>query len=285
MTKRKAASGRTEGMRSVCYFGLTLLIASLVGSPAYALDPMGPPASNLRKGEYMGGIDVSFTLQDLETTTGIWARSVGGILTDSGAATLGTVEDFEIVRAYATLGLGLTHSWEAVLRMGGTTGDPGDEFWGQGEQFDSGTELVIGGGLRTTFFEEMALRIGGLVQANYCQFDGKLNASHWPSPHFLEIGVVEVQAALGATYLFSDRVSVYGGPFAHMIYGDLDYVYTEADAGAVATWRFTWDIDEDITYGGYLGTQIVLGKGCSLNVEYQHTGNANAIGASLMCRL
>jgi hypothetical protein len=285
MMKRKATSGRTEGMRRVCYFGLALTVVSLVGPPAYALNPMGPPASDLRKGEYMGGIDVSLSRQDLETTPGAWARYIGGALADSGAATLATLDNFEMYRAHATLGFGLTHSWEAFLRMGGTTGELGDEIWGEGEQFDSRTELAVGAGVKVTFFEEMALKIGGLVQANYCEFDGQLIASQWAAPHFIEIEMLEVQAALGVTYLFSDRVSVYGGPFAHVIYGDLDYVYCEADGGAVITWRFAWDIDDDIAYGGYLGTRVVLGKDCSLNVEYQQTGNANAIGASLMCRL
>lgn len=285
MMKREAASGRVEGMRRVCYFGLALIVVSFVGSPAYALDPMGPPASDLRKGEYKAGIDICLSSQDLETTQGDWTLSVGGVSEGSGIVELGVLEDFETYRAYATFGFGLTHSWEAFLRIGGTTAELGDEFWGQGEQFESRTELAVGAGLKATFFEEIALKIGGLIQANYCEFDGQVDSSQWAGPHFIEIGMMEVQAAVGATYLLSDRVSVYGGPFAHVIYGDLDYVYSESDGSTLATWRFAWDIDDGITYGGYFGSRIVLKRDCVFNIEYQQTGNANAIGASVMWRL
>jgi hypothetical protein len=85
--------------------------------------------------------------------------------------------------------------------------------------------------------------------------------------------------------MFSDRLSVYGGPFLHMIYGDLKYVYSEVDAGDFITWRFDWDIEDDINYGGYVGARFQLNRDCSFNIEYQQTSNASAIGASLLWRL
>jgi hypothetical protein len=283
--KRKSATHKSYVSRSVYSFGLVLIVISFLNSTTFALDPLGPPGSNLRKGEYKIGINLALSSQDIETAEGNWTQYIDGAATDSGIAILETVEDFETYRAYTTFGLPLTHSWEVFLRLGGTTAELGDEFWSDGEEFESNAELAIGGGIRATFYEELALKIGGIAQANWSEFDGKVEASHWPGPEFLDMEMFEIQAALGATYMFSDRLSIYGGPFAHVIYGDLSYVYNVADVDNLETWRLEWDIEKDINYGGYFGARILLKRDCSLNIEYQHTSNANAIGASLMWKL
>ncbi|HJX11197.1 MAG TPA: hypothetical protein VJ733_11955 [Candidatus Binatia bacterium] len=264
---------------------MALIAVSLVCSPAFALDPMGPPAGEILKGEYKGGIEFCISSQDLETTPGTYTQHADGVLEASGKASLETIENFQTYRAYATVAYSPIHSWEAFLRLGATSATLGDEFWSEGEEFDSRTEFAIGGGLRATFFEEIALKIGGLIQANWSNFDGKVDASHWAAPHLLEIDLFEVQAALGATYMFSDRLSIYGGPFAHVIYGDLDYEYSEENVGDLITWRFNWDIEDDINYGGYFGARIALKRDCSFNIEYQQTSDASAIAASLLWRL
>ena len=283
--KRRATTDKSKILRNVRDFGLILIAVSLMSSSTYALDPIGPPACNLRKGEYTAGLDFSLSSQDLETSHGNWTQYVAGIPSNSGVAGLGTLKDFDTYRAYANASFNLTHNLEAFLRLGGFVAELGDEFWSEGEDFESRTELAIGGGVRATFFEEIALKIGGLVQANWSELDGQLDASQWAGPHFLEINMFEVQAALGATYMFSDRLSIYGGPFAHLIYGDLDYVYSLANNNNLETWRFNWDIEEDINYGGYFGARVMLKRDCSFNIEYQQTSNAQAICASLMWRL
>jgi hypothetical protein len=285
MMKRKAIMHHSITLSRVCSFGLALVVVSLISSTAYALDPMGPPAAELLKGEYKIGLDLSISSQDLDMEQGTWTLMTNGTPSGSGTVNLGTLNDFETYRAYTSFGLNVTRNWEAFLRLGGTRAELGDEFWSDGEEFESLTELTFGGGLRATFYEEIAWKIGGLVQATWNEYDGKVDASHWPGPHFLEIKMFEVQAALGATYLFSDRFSVYAGPFLHMIYGDMDYVYSEADGGYLNTWYFNWDIENAINYGGYLGAHIQVDRNCTFNIEYQQTGNANAIGASLMWRL
>lgn len=282
--KTKETIEGLQTLKPFHYFGLALMVAGIVCSSVFALDPLGPPACGLYKGEYEGGIDVSWSRQDLETTQGKWTQTTAGIVTDWGAVDLGTLKGFETSRACATLAYCPIHNWEAFVRLGGTTGVLGDEFWSDKEEFESQRELAIGCGIRTTFFEEIALKIGGLVQASLSEFDGKLDASHWPAPDCLEISMFEIQAALGATYLFSDRLSIYGGPFAYQICGDLDYVYTQADNNNLVTWRLKWDLEEDINYGGYFGARIMLKQDCSFNIEYQQTDDAQVIGASLMLR-
>ena len=283
--KRKAATERAKILRRVRYVGLALMVVSLIHSSVYALDPLGPPGADLLKGELKGGIDVSWSFQDLNTIQGKYTQTTDGVLTDSGTAGLGTLEDFETYRAYATFAYSPIRNWEAFVRLGGTMGELGDEFWSDSEDFESQPEFALGAGIRATFFEEIALKVGGIIQANVTEFDGQVDASHWPAPDYLEIKMFEVQAALGVTYLFSDRLALYGGPFAHVIYGELDYVYSEAVSGDLVTWRFNWDIEDDINYGGFLGARIMLRQDCSFNIEYQQTSDAQAIGASLMLRL
>lgn len=278
----KATIKQSRGLRRIRYFSLALFVAGFLSSSAYALDPLGPPGSHLRKGQYSGGIDLVLSRQDLETSVGDWTVHMDGVLNNAGIAILGTLENFETRRAYANVGMNLAHNLDAFLRLGGTTAELDDEFWSEGEGFESHRELAIGGGIRKTFFEEIALKIGGVVQAGWYRFDGQLDASHWPAPHFLEFDLLEIQAALGATYMFSDRLSIYGGPFAQMIYGDLDYVYSTEDTGNLLTWRLHWDFEEDINYGAFFGTRIMIRQNCSVNIEYQQTGNGQAIGASLM---
>ena len=280
--KRKTAVKSSQTFRQVCRFGLALLIICSVSSSVYALDPLGPPVCELLKGEYKGGIDVSLSRQDFEMSPSQFSETINDVTT-VGTAGL-TLKDFETYRAYVNLAYSPIYNWEAFVRLGGAIGKLGDEFWSQSEEFDSRRELALGGGIRVTFYEELALKIGGLVQANLSQFDGKLDASHWLTPDILEIEMLEIQAALGATYLFSDRFAVYGGPFAHLIYGDIDYVNTQEDGGTLTIKKFNWDIDDDINYGGYFGAQFKLRRDCSFNIEYQQTSDAQAIGASLMLR-
>ena len=282
MMKRKTAIESSRTFRPVRYFGLALMVICSVSSSVYALDPLGPPVCDLRKGEYKGGIDVSLSRQDFETTPSKFTETINGV-TNVGTAGL-TLKDFETYRAYATLAYSPMYNWEAFVRLGGAIGELGDEFWSESEEFESRRELALGGGLRATFYEELALKIGGVVQANLSQFDGKLDASHWIAPDILEIEMFEIQAALGAMYMFSERFSVYGGPFAHLIYGDIDYVNSREENNTLIIRKFNWDIEDDINYGGYFGAQFKLRRDCSVNIEYQQTNNAQAIGASLMLR-
>jgi hypothetical protein len=261
------------------------MIIIFVSSPVFALDPLGPPCSDLRKGEYKGGIDVSFSSQDLETDIGSLTEYVNGVVAYAAPVKLDTLNDLEMYRGYATVAFSPVYNWEAFVRLGGATAKLGDELESQGEEFDSGLELAVGAGLRATFYEELALKIGGLIQANYSEYDGKVEASQWSGPHFLEIKMLEVQAAVGATYMFSDRFAIYGGPFAHVIYGDLDYVLSLDQFGDFVTLQLNWDIQDDITYGAYFGAQYKLKRDCAVTLEYQQTSNAYGIGAGVMFRL
>jgi hypothetical protein len=69
-----------------------------------------------------------------------------------------------------------------------------------------------------------------------------------------------------------------------MIYGDIEYAYSTEDGSDFINYQIDWDIEDDINYGAYVGTRIMVKQDCSINIEYQQTSDAFAIGAGLMLR-
>ncbi len=280
------ALARNKKTANIRLLGFAVMIVSLGSSTVLALDPLGPPAAGLEQGQFKMGVDFSQSEMDLELSEGVWVEFLDGIFFDSGEATTFTLKDFEINRVYANFGYGLADNCEAFLRLGGTDGRFGDSLWEDSEEFESSSDLAVGGGIKATFFEAGGLKLGGLFQANWAEFDGQLSAPHWAASDFVEVDIAEVQIAVGASYTWADRVSVYGGPFFHFVSGDLDDTFSEVDAGSgdLLTSEYLWQIDEDSVFGGYFGVQLEVAEGCSFNVEYQRTAAADAFGASLMWR-
>jgi hypothetical protein len=288
--KRGTTVAGAKHAGKVCYLGLILGVVSLSGSTAFALDPMGPPGSVLRQGDYKVTLDYAYGTMDLNLTNGTWTERLDGVPNGAGQAVPKTIKDFKAHRVYAGLGYGISDNWDVFMRLGGANATFGDSLWKAGESFDGNNDLLIGAGIKGTFYETNRLRFGGLLQASYAEYDGKLDAHTpgWSAPDFIEATVSEAQLALGATYLWTDRVSIYAGPFAHMfITGSFDDTFTlyNNDLSGLESLVYSWDIDKDLTYGAYVGAQIVLGRNCLFNVEYQQTSNANTIGLGLMWRI
>jgi hypothetical protein len=262
------------------------MVVGLAGSSALALDQMGPPAAGLDQGRFRAGVDYSYSEMDLELSDGTWTEFLDGVFLDAGEGTSFTLENFKVNKAYANLGYGFADNCEGFLRLGGTSGEFGDSIWEDGEEFDSNAELAVGGGIKATFFQEGGLKLGALLQGSWAEYHGKLDAPHWAAPDFVELEMAEVQIAVGATYTWADTISVYGGPFFHFISGELEDTLSEVDpiSGGLLNSVYVWDIDEDSVFGGYLGVQLEPVEGFSFNVEYQHTGSADAFGASLTWR-
>lgn len=258
----------------------------LIASTAVALDPMGPPAAGLAEGQIKIGIDYSHSKMDLELDEGTWIEFLDGALLDAGEATPFTLKDFKAYRTYANIGFGATDNVEAFLRVGGTEGRFGDSVWQDQEEFEGSTDFAIGGGIKATFYDDGALRIGGLFQGSWAEFNGTLFAPHWSAADRVEIDLTEIQIAVGAAYTWAERFSIYGGPFLHFVSGDFDDTYSEVDpiSGGLLTSEYSWEIDEDSVFGAYAGAQLELTENCSFNIEYQRTAAADAVGLSLMWR-
>jgi len=261
------------------------MIFGLCGSNAFALDLMGPPAAELEKGMFRGGLEYSFSSMDLELIEGQASVFRNGVLLGSGSVQSITIKDFQVNALSAALGYGVFEKCEAFLRMGAANATFGDSLWEEREEFDNKYNFAIGAGIKATFYEGFDWKIGGIFQVNRTELDGEIDSSSWviPQPHFAKINTTEMQIALGATYMYSSRVSIYGGPFAHFISGNFDYEFSRITED-FDTGEYSWDINEGPTYGGYIGAQMEIVKNCSANIEYQHTSNANVFGVNVMMR-
>jgi hypothetical protein len=284
--KKETAPTKIKNTRKIWLSALALMLVSLGGPTSFALDPMGPPAAGLEQGQAKAGVDYSYSEMDVELSDGTWVEYLDGAFFDSGDAVSFTLKNVEMNRGYANLGYGVADNFEAFVRVGGTNAKFGDSIWEDDEAFDSDTDFAIGGGIKATFLEAGGLKLGGLLQANWSEFDGKLTAEHWAASDFVEIDIAEVQIAAGASYTWAERVSIYGGPFLHFISGDLQDTFSEVDAGSggLLTSEYSWDIEEKWVLGAYIGVQLELSENGAFNIEAQHTAEADAVGLSLTLR-
>ena len=282
--KNAILPAKTEKIRWIQLLSLSLII-SLGGSQAFALDLMGPPSAETEKGMFRGGIEYSFSNIDLDLIEGDGLAFRDGTFLASGKLESVTIEDFKVNTLYATIGYGILENYEVFLRMGTANAEFGDSLWEDGEDFDSDYNFAIGGGFKATFYKGFDWKVGGVFQVNWANLDGELKSSSWtvPQPELVDISSTEMQIALGVTYLWSSRVSVYGGPFVHFISGDFDLKFTRI-INSFDTGKFSWEFNEGPTYGGYIGAQIKLLENSYANIEYQQTSDADFYGAGLMFR-
>jgi hypothetical protein len=273
-------------IRKIRLFGFALLIFGLCGSNAFALDLMGPPTAEIEKGMFRAGIDYTYSNMDLKLIEGKGTTFRNGALLGSGSAASLTIDDYEVNTLYATIGYGIFDNAEGFLRIGAANATFDDSIWNEREDFDSDIDFAISAGIKMNFYKGFDWKIGGLIQINRAEIDGNVDSSSWvvPQPQLVDISTTEIQIALGATYMYSKRLSVYGGPFVHFISGDFDFEFTRVTEEFFDVGEFSWEISEGPIYGGYLGAQIELYKNSFANIEYQHSSDADVFGASLLMK-
>ena len=283
--RRGRIPSTTENVTKIWQLGFALLIIGLGGSNVFALDPLGPPSGDMQKGMFRGGIEYSYGTMDLDLINGKANVYRNGLPFGEGIVDDLTISDYKVNTLYTSVGYGIYKNVEVFLRMDAARAKFDDSLWNEGEEFDSNLDLAVGAGVKATFYETFAWKIGGIAQISRAEIDGKLESSSWavPQPHLVEITTTELQLALGVTYMFSRRVSLYGGPFAHFIQGDFDYAFNRI-TNDFDTGEYSWEIDGGPTYGGYFGAQIRIARNTSANIEYQQTSNANAFAANIMMR-
>ncbi|GEM_PF-972389 len=277
---------KTENVRKIWLLGLTLMIIGLGGSNVFALDLMGPPVTELEKGMFRGGIDYSSSTMDLELIEGNATIYRNGELYGQGIVESLTIEDFKVNTLYANVGYGVAENYEVFLRMGAANATFGDSLWEESEEFDNKYNFAISAGAKATFYEGFDWKIGGIFQINLTELDGEIDSSARTitQPQFVEISSTEMQIAIGAKYMRTGWLSLYGGPFLHFISGDFDYTFTRITDLYFDTGEYSWEFNEGPTYGGYIGAQIEIAKNFFANIEYQQTSNADVIGANIMMR-
>ena len=279
---------RTEKSRWICHLGFAIVISCISRPAAFALSPMGPPASGLKQEAFKIGADYSHSEIDLEFNDGEYVEYIDGWFDAAGGEKDQKLKNVKINTVYVNLGYGVTDFFEVFFRLGGTNAKfSGYNFWPSGEEFESNTDFAIGGGFKATFYDENRLKIGGLIQAGWSDLDGALRPKEWPvADDTVQFDLTQVQIAVGPSYELTDRVLIYGGPFLHLVRGDWEDVYNQIDEGTgrLLTSKLSWNVEEDSSFGAYIGTQMEMTENSSFMIEYQHTSAANAVGASIAVR-
>jgi len=241
-----------------------LVVAIVVGlcGTALALDPMGPPAAGLSQGQTSVGIEYSYSEMNLFRTRD-----------------RADIKDVEMNKIYANVGYGITNNWDIFGRAGFADyeykRDTWDNGWWSG---DDGGSYALGMGTKATFYQEGEVTWGGLAQMSWANFDGKReNPDASSSPGKFETDIIEFQLAVGPTWTSEEGVSIYGGPFLHLVDGEHSHVNSGGD-------KDNYPIEERSSIGAYIGTQIDLDNNSSLNIEYQLTGDAWAVAGGVCCR-
>lgn len=267
-------------IRLSCFVCILVLLSS---SATFALDPIGSTITNLQPRQFQLGFEYCHSSMDFKLIDGKFMDFVDGSLNDSGKSIDLALKEFEKTNSFVNFGYSIERNWEVFLRIGTTKAKFGDSLLREGEKFESDSTPALGGGIKATLYDGRNFKIGGLIQANWAHYNGQLNSPQRPLPQFVETDIKEIQIALGANYMLIDGLWIYGGPLVHFLKGEFDNtLIQEAKTGTFQLIDSSWDIEQDSMYGGYLGTQLEIGKNCHINIEYQFTGGADAYGAGIV---
>ena len=291
------------------------MVVGLCGSGAFATI-MGPPVADLKAGQFIVGFDYSnndigadinaekASLYSLEVYNDDGKR-VDDIEISEGPEKLKLSEEIDIDMRFVKLGYGVCDKLEVFLRLGTADFEVIDmrDF----------SKFSYGFGAKATFYEEGNLKLGALFQMTWAEADGEFLArdvrvrdeeenfdvEEFPVgdvPVTWEADYYQLKFAVGPTYELSEVFSIYGGPFYHLISGNLEREYNRIDLyDSISNeqryfleqryFRETsGDIEESSSFGGYVGAQIDIDERLPLYVEYQFTGDADVLGISLVCR-
>lgn len=236
-------------MRLITSIALTTI--TFAGS-AWALTPMGPPTAQLKSGQVGFAATYGYSENDI-------------VISNRGAKL--TYDDFELQTQLATISWGLaTERAEVFARLGTSS----IEIEDQADDFRSGIEFAGGIGARITTNLGNALSWGVLGQCTWYQ--GEDDWVVLGDAGNAEIDAYEIQVAAGPCWK-SENLCIYGGPFAHIVEGDLDL-----DVAGVTR---SYDIDEDSGFGGYVGLTAKLRPELSAIAEFQITADAYLITAGV----
>lgn len=271
-----------------------LMVVITFSSVAVALPPMGPPKAMVGQDQWTIGLGLSRGEMDLE------ANGEGRENQGAGFAAIALdrhdVEGLTTNVVLASLAFGVSDTWDVFVSVGAAdaedditeelaNGADGNKYTG----LDSSFEIAYGIGTRMTFWEDGDVTWGALAQILWQNPDGSVDLRAANDPTFTltgdaELDFWELQVAAGPTWEGGD-FRVYGGPFLHIVDGDIDLDTTGVDAFS-ATWQVesSGDIREASQFGGYVGGQWDVNENTIANVEIQFTADAWAVGLGAIWR-
>ncbi|OHB64168.1 MAG: hypothetical protein A2168_05295 [Planctomycetes bacterium RBG_13_50_24] len=293
--------------RKMLRLGLMLIVIGFCSSGALATT-MGPPVAGLDAGQFSIGLDYSTNdigvdIDGKETSLYGMKIYLGDEKTADKEVTEGPEkfklsDEIDSDMVFANLGYGVSDKLEVFLRLGAADIDMID--------MDGGDDFAYGFGAKATFYEEGKVKLGALFQMTWASADGDLDAEDVhirdekegidevleDVPGTWDIDYYQLKFAVGPTYELTEGCSIYGGPFYHLVSGDLErkYSYVDTyDAGVFSveerySQKMSGDIEESSSFGVYIGAQVDLAANLPIAVEYQLTGDTDVIGASLVYR-
>ena len=293
--------------RKMLRLGLMLIVIGFCSSGALATT-MGPPVAGLDAGQFSIGLDYSTNdigvdIDGKETSLYGMKIYLGDEKTADKEVTEGPEkfklsDEIDSDMVFANLGYGVSDKLEVFLRLGVADIDMID--------MDGGDDFAYGFGAKATFYEEGKVKLGALFQMTWASADGDLDAEDVhirdekegidevleDVPGTWDIDYYQLKFAVGPTYELTEGCSIYGGPFYHLVSGDLErkYSYVDTyDAGVFSveerySQKMSGDIEESSSFGVYIGAQVDLAANLPIAVEYQLTGDTDVIGASLVYR-
>jgi len=281
-------------MKKMTWLGIVVMVVGLCSSGALATT-IGPPVAGLDAGQfsigleyYMNDIGTDIDGTEIQTFTIVGEPEPDKEMRDDFKDEL----DFESDMIFVKLGYGVSDKLEVFLRLGMADATIDDA------EISGGSDFAYGLGAKATFYEEGDLKIGALLQMTWGSSDDKVtetiedpededNFVDFPLP--IDIDYYQLKFAVGPTYKLMESLSVYGGPFYHMMSGNLDgdatfsQLTTSQDLVLTnVTEDLSVDIETSSSFGGYIGAQIDLAENIPLCIEYQFTGDADVLGASLV---
>lgn len=217
-----------------------LIVLLVFGGRAFGLAPMGSLVPELSQSQWSLGFDYSYSRFDVEL---------------SGLGLTWTESNVKSNMIFANLGYGISNDWEVFLRLGLADAEVGS--------FDTSAEFAYGFGTKVNLGNYNNLDWGALFQINWFEMDDTYTLGGFTGNS--EIEAYEIQIAVGPTYN-AGNYKIYCGPFLHFINGDWDVA------------NVSFDIEEKSSVGGFLGISTDLTSNSNISVEYQFTGNAQAVG-------
>lgn len=228
---------------------LCVVLVMLCVSRAFALTPIGSPVADIKQDQINVGFDYSHSEIDVQLQGyGISSKA-----------------DVKSNAFFTTIGYGILDNWEGFFRLG--------EFDVKANDFDSDKDFAWGFGTKATLGQYKGMDWGTLFQMNWFKTDGNFSLGGYSGSS--EIDAYEIHIAGGPCYKMKD-MSIYGGPFLHFINGD----WSIKSGGST----YTFDVEQESIFGGYVGLQKDITQNTSINIEYQFTGDAQAIGAGIVLK-
>ena len=276
-------------------FAATLIIIlSCFCSTALALDFMGPPSAGLKKGQISLGADYSYTRMDIGLDSGVITETtyddVRVMNSDTFRVSSFTLKRLKMHKLYANIGYGITDNWEVFIRLGGMNTEFSGNFFpgstaSESRDYNGDTGFAIGFGTKVTFYEKDKLKLGALFQMSWASSHASASGVGWRET--VDIDIIEMQIALGATYQLTEKIAIYGGPFWHFI------SFNGSDLNGYRSYKedpsqdermvshASYNLDDISNFGGYIGARYEVFKDVFYCIEYQHTRSADALAMSI----